>query len=58
MRHVSEWGLPFDILDLRITVKRLLDKERTKIPKFKENVPTPIFQLSLLVYYRPLMTLR
>ena len=45
MLHVYEWGLPFDILDLRITVKRLLDKERTEIPKFKDNVPTPIFQL-------------
>ena len=37
--HVSKWGFPFDTLDLRITVKRLLDKKGTKIPKFKDNVP-------------------
>ena len=37
--HVSEWGFPFDILDLLIAVKVLLDKEGTKIFKFKDNVP-------------------
>ena len=35
---MSEWGFPFNILDLRVTVKVLLDKEGTKIPKFKDNV--------------------
>ena len=28
---VSEWGFPFNNIDLRMTVKRLLDKEGTNI---------------------------
>ena len=37
--HVFKWGFPFNILDLRVTVKVLLDQEGTKISKFKNNVP-------------------
>ena len=36
---VSAWGFPFDMLDLRVTVKRLLDKQGMTICKFKYNLP-------------------
>jgi len=36
---VSAWGFPYDMLDLRVTVKRLLDKQGMTIRKFKDNLP-------------------
>ena len=32
-------GFPFDVLDLRMTVKRILDQEGRAVSRFKENVP-------------------
>ena len=37
--HVSEWGFPFDMLDLRMTAKRIVDQEGRVVSRFKENVP-------------------
>ena len=39
LMHVSKWGFPFDMLDLRMTVKRILDQEGRAISRFKKNVP-------------------
>ena len=39
LMHVSEWGFPFDMLDLRMTVKRILDQEGRVVSRFKESVP-------------------
>ena len=36
---VSAWGFPFDMLDLWVTIKRLLDKQGMTIRKFKNNLP-------------------
>ena len=36
---VSEWGFPFDMVDLRMCVKHLLDKDGINVPKFKDNMP-------------------
>ena len=36
---VSEWGFPFDTMDLRMTVKRIPGKQGITIPRFKDNVP-------------------
>lgn len=36
---VSEWGFPFDTLDLRMTVKMVLDKKGITVKQFKQNVP-------------------
>ena len=45
---VSEWGFPFDNIDLRMTVKRLLGKEGTNIYLFKENLTGEDWALSFL----------
>ena len=37
--HLSNWGFPFDTMDLRMTVKRILDKEGRTVKCFKANVP-------------------
>ncbi|RUS91307.1 hypothetical protein EGW08_000921 [Elysia chlorotica] len=37
--HLSNWGFPFDTMDLRMTVKRILDKEGQTVKCFKANVP-------------------
>ena len=46
--HVSEWGFPFDMLDLRMAVKRILDIEGRHIPLFKENCPGREWAMSFL----------
>ena len=40
--HVSKWGFPFDMLDLRMTVKRIQDQEGRAVSRFKENVQAKI----------------
>lgn len=37
--HLSDWGFPFDIMDLRMNVKQILDKEGRVVKCFKDNVP-------------------
>ena len=39
--RVSEWGFPFDTMDLRMTAKRYLDREGRIIDCFKENDNLP-----------------
>ncbi|KAK3758354.1 hypothetical protein RRG08_004175 [Elysia crispata] len=39
LAHLSDWGFPFYVLDLRRAVKRILDKERWYISFFKDNCP-------------------
>ena len=46
--HLSEWGFPFDTFDLRMTVKRLLDKNGTEIRKFRDNLPSEGWAYSFL----------
>ena len=48
---VSAWGLPFNNIDLRMTVKRLLGKEGTNVYIFKENL-TEDWALSFLKCYK------
>ncbi|KAK3774888.1 hypothetical protein RRG08_007247 [Elysia crispata] len=37
LSHLSDWGFPFNFLDLRMAVKRILDRERRNIPFFQDN---------------------
>ncbi|GFO09152.1 tigger transposable element-derived protein 2 [Plakobranchus ocellatus] len=36
---LSDWGFPFDTMDQRMTVKRILDKEGRTVKCFKDNLP-------------------
>lgn len=37
--QLSEWGFPFDTMDLKMNVRRILDKEGRTVKCFKNNVP-------------------
>ncbi|KAK3765045.1 hypothetical protein RRG08_023563 [Elysia crispata] len=45
---VSEWGFPFDLIDLRMVVKRVLDKHGVTVAKFRDNVPGHDWALSFM----------
>lgn len=39
LKTISDWGFPFDSLELRIFIKNYLDKSGITIRKFKNNLP-------------------
>ncbi|CAG4981891.1 unnamed protein product [Parnassius apollo] len=39
----SEWGYPFDTYDLRIIIKRYLDRVGIEVKKFKNNLPGVVY---------------
>ena len=45
---VSDWGFPFDMMDLRMSVKCLLDKAGVKHKKFQNNFPGEDWAVSFL----------
>ena len=48
---VSAWDFPFDMLDLRATVKRLFDKQGMTIRKFKDNLPGEEWSYSFMKWH-------
>ena len=50
--HVSKWGFPFDTFDLRMVVKRFLDKEGRNIRQFHDNVPGRDWAYSFMQRHR------
>lgn len=48
MKIVSEWGFPFDNIDLRVCVRTMLNMQGRKILLFKENMPSRDWAQSFL----------
>ncbi|XP_064617323.1 uncharacterized protein LOC135481430 [Liolophura sinensis] len=58
VKVVSEWGFPFDILDLRLLVKTYLSKVGKTVKQFKHNLPSREWAFNFLKRHKGHLTRR